>query len=205
MTNQNIYAILWQSANAKRPYHDNSIFNRGAGGRALTSIRDITERGDYYEYLWGIHGFIKQPCKAQPLVSLCIAYIKATNRSAPISLNSWAFIVNGEGGIWTLAPVSRPTPLAGAPLRPLEYFSNAQSIYSLWNIAYIFVCFVCSVLRCVDYNTKKYSGCQPLILIFFQFFSTCILRCSCNSRASSLKAKMLLLWSFSCCGKWNAL
>jgi len=24
----------------------------------------------------------------------------------------------GEGGIRTLAPVSRPTPLAGAPLRP---------------------------------------------------------------------------------------
>ena len=30
---------------------------------------------------------------------------------------------NGERGIWTLAPVARPTPLAGAPLRPLEYFS----------------------------------------------------------------------------------
>ena len=32
-------------------------------------------------------------------------------------------IMNGERGIWTLAPVARPTPLAGAPLRPLEYFS----------------------------------------------------------------------------------
>ena len=30
---------------------------------------------------------------------------------------------NGEGGIWTLAPRERPTPLAGAPLQPLEYFS----------------------------------------------------------------------------------
>ena len=29
-----------------------------------------------------------------------------------------------ERGIWTLAPVSRPMPLAGAPLRPLEYFLN---------------------------------------------------------------------------------
>src|SRR5699024_5246917 len=26
-----------------------------------------------------------------------------------------------------LAPVSRPTPLAGAPLRPLEYYSRAKS------------------------------------------------------------------------------
>ena len=30
---------------------------------------------------------------------------------------------SGERGIWTLAPVTRPIPLAGAPLRPLEYFS----------------------------------------------------------------------------------
>ena len=33
------------------------------------------------------------------------------------------FKLNGERGIWTLAPVARPTPLAGAPLQPLEYFS----------------------------------------------------------------------------------
>ena len=31
--------------------------------------------------------------------------------------------LNGERGIWTLAPRERPTPLAGAPLQPLEYFS----------------------------------------------------------------------------------
>ena len=31
--------------------------------------------------------------------------------------------MSGERGIRTLAPVARPTPLAGAPLRPLEYFS----------------------------------------------------------------------------------
>ena len=30
---------------------------------------------------------------------------------------------SGERGIWTLAPRKRPTPLAGAPLQPLEYFS----------------------------------------------------------------------------------
>ncbi len=35
---------------------------------------------------------------------------------------------NGERGIWTLAPVTRPTPLAGAPLQPLEYFSS-ESYY----------------------------------------------------------------------------
>ena len=34
------------------------------------------------------------------------------------------FLPNGEGGIWTLAPRKRPTPLAGAPLQPLEYFSK---------------------------------------------------------------------------------
>ena len=35
---------------------------------------------------------------------------------------------NGERGIWTLAPVTRPTPLAGAPLQPLEYFSSILNI-----------------------------------------------------------------------------
>ena len=29
----------------------------------------------------------------------------------------------GEGGTRTLAPVTRPTPLAGAPRHQLEYFS----------------------------------------------------------------------------------
>ena len=38
-------------------------------------------------------------------------------------------VVNGERGIWTLAPVARPTPLAGAPLRPLEYFSEFMIPY----------------------------------------------------------------------------
>ena len=39
---------------------------------------------------------------------------------------------NAEGGIWTLAPVSRPTPLAGAPLRPLEYFSPTAVYYDFF-------------------------------------------------------------------------
>ena len=34
----------------------------------------------------------------------------------------------GEGGIWTLAPRERSTPLAGAPLQPLEYFSICLNI-----------------------------------------------------------------------------
>ena len=38
----------------------------------------------------------------------------------------------GEGGIWTLAPRERSTPLAGAPLQPLEYFSMCIWNYK-WN------------------------------------------------------------------------
>ena len=37
----------------------------------------------------------------------------------------------GDGEIRTLAPVSRPTPLAGAPLRPLEYFSKGIFVIKL--------------------------------------------------------------------------
>ena len=36
--------------------------------------------------------------------------------------------VSGERGIWTLARREPSTPLAGAPLQPLEYFSNAWII-----------------------------------------------------------------------------
>ena len=37
--------------------------------------------------------------------------------------------LGGVGGIWTLAPLfRRPTPLAGAPLRPLEYYSRAKCV-----------------------------------------------------------------------------
>lgn len=58
------------------------------------------------------------------------------------SYNSWFSLINtkktrkhlkhsvygsfgGEGEIWTLATLPRPTPLAGEPLRPLGYFSKA--------------------------------------------------------------------------------
>ena len=34
----------------------------------------------------------------------------------------------GERGIWTLAPITRPTPWAGAPLQPLEYFSKYKTM-----------------------------------------------------------------------------
>ena len=33
-----------------------------------------------------------------------------------------------EGGIWTLAPFYKPTPLAGEPLQPLGYFCKYKSI-----------------------------------------------------------------------------
>ena len=52
--------------------------------------------------------------------------------------NRGAFFIGGEGGTRTLAPVTRPTPLAGAPRHQLEYFSvykpNAVSkrlVYSI--------------------------------------------------------------------------
>ena len=51
---------------------------------------------------------------------------------------------NAERGIWTLAPVARPTPLAGAPLRPLEYFcslSNTryQCVFALFHSAFVII------------------------------------------------------------------
>ena len=56
-----------------------------------------------------------------------------------LSVSRFIFILiwNGERGIWTLAPRERPTPLAGAPLQPLEYFSKFQSE---WHPLPIFYC-----------------------------------------------------------------
>ena len=53
--------------------------------------------------------------------SLTFFKIRRSRQTSVIPL-FW-FKLNGERGIWTLAPVTRPTPLAGAPLQPLEYFS----------------------------------------------------------------------------------
>ena len=67
---------------------------------------------------------------------------------------------SGERGIWTLAPVARPTPLAGAPLRPLEYFSVV--VISIWFVKNS-ICF----RRIDNYIRYKYK-CQPVFFIFFK-------------------------------------
>ena len=70
-----------------------------------------------------IRGFIQ-------ILAQVIQKSVATLDLQPILSTVWASHKNdllnggGEGEIWTLAPLSRPTPLAGAPLRPLEYFSE---------------------------------------------------------------------------------
>ena len=53
---------------------------------------------------------------------------------------------NGERGIWTLAPVARPTPLAGAPLQPLEYFSKFWTRLTIWSSSLLFSYF-CTAFR----------------------------------------------------------
>ena len=66
---------------------------------------------------------------------------------------------NGERGIWTLAPVTRPTPLAGAPLQPLEYFC------SLNNTRYQRICAPLS--QCIIDYTYQNIVCQRFFLYFF--------------------------------------
>ena len=62
--------------------------------------------------------------------------------------------VSGERGIWTLARREPSTPLAGAPLQPLEYFSNA------WiNILF---------------NSAPHEQC--LLYLHFCFFVNCFLQ-----------------------------
>ena len=68
---------------------------------------------------------------------------------------------SGESGIWTRAPVSRPTPLAGAPLQPLEYFSKYVWTINLRTIAVKYILFFSLRYR---FSRKRinYYICLPL-------------------------------------------
>ena len=53
----------------------------------------------------------------------------------PMGLNPLgALLFGGDGGTRTLAPVSRPTPLAGAPLHQLEYISIVKLTNKIMNL-----------------------------------------------------------------------
>ena len=89
--------------------------------------------------------FIKTPVVCQQLFFKKIRTTHISNQS-------------GERGIWTLAPVTRPIPLAGAPLRPLEYFSKVHCLM-IW-------CCSMRSWRIYD-NTKYFSVCQSLFFYIF--------------------------------------
>ena len=92
-------------------------------------------------------------------------------------------IFNAERGIWTLAPVARPTPLAGAPLQPLEYFCWTYSFYeTLFS-------------QCNGYYKWEFSFCQSLFLIFFRYI---FLHFSYNSYFFNFLYYTFIMYSISC-------
>ena len=78
---------------------------------------------------------------------------------------------NGEGGIWTLAPVTRPIPLAGAPLRPLEYFSWLRIHNTLCNLKCISFRNAWLIIHNWFYIVNTFFA---FILIFFYTVFTCL-------------------------------
>ena len=106
---------------------------------------------------------------------------------------------NGERGIWTLAPVTRPTPLAGAPLQPLEYFSSesyyikpfyvCQLLFRIFlifkNVNIKFDIFSCFYRFAILHNT------QPVSLYIFTFRQR-------NSKAATPASLSRPLFSFLC-------
>ena len=78
---------------------------------------------------------------------------------------------NGEGGIWTLAPVTRPIPLAGAPLRPLEYFSWLRIHNILCNLKCISFRNAWLIIHNWFYIVNTFFA---FILIFFYTVFTCL-------------------------------
>ena len=90
--------------------------------------------------------FLFQLFRADALsfLTTLIFYQIVCRLSTTFSKKIWTtYIANksGERGIWTLAPVTRPIPLAGAPLRPLEYFSKVH------NCQYDVVRYVCDAFN----------------------------------------------------------
>ena len=83
---------------------------------------------------------------------------------------------SGERGIWTLAPVARPTPLAGAPLRPLEYICTlpwkpAAVILKIKALCCFQACLSLPPPRwCITNYTYLGVRCQQLILPYFTIF-----------------------------------
>ena len=83
--------------------------------------------------------------------------------------------VGGEEVIRTLAPLSRPTPLAGAPLHQLEYFSlyGENKRYSVYrNIIHEYLSFVNSIGKIKLKNNFKirYNNIYRIYSLFFMFF-----------------------------------
>ena len=74
-----------------------------------------------------------------------------------------SFAVSGERGIWTLARRKPSTPLAGAPLQPLEYFCTMPEFLSY---PVVYTCF----RKCnIDY-IRAFFICQRLIFVIFALF-----------------------------------
>ena len=96
-------------------------------------------------------------------------------------------ISNGERGIWTLAPVARPTPLAGAPLQPLEYFSSRRFLYRQQELVYqfvaimstIFLNFIAFFYKFILYSISIYNS-HSLLQYIDVFLFRLILWCKCK-------------------------
>ena len=85
---------------------------------------------------------------------------------------------NGERGIWTLAPVTRPTPLAGAPLQPLEYFSSESYYIKVFHVCqqlflnyFLLLFWISQTATLIYYHI---SSC--LSITFLKFFSKVIFK-----------------------------
>ena len=90
--------------------------------------REQKEKAADATFLFGGEGGICSRLRARS--GLALTAHRAVIHHQPVQIPShkkqktphkWdVFCFGGEGGIWTLAPVTRPTPLAGAPLHHLS-------------------------------------------------------------------------------------
>ena len=142
------------------------------GAKGLLLVRNLNKSVRFLLYSLSTKMFLTM--KTPPITITC-PYRNITVTQKPQSLCiRIAVLFGGEGEIWTLAPVKiRPTPLAGAPLRPT------------WVLLRIYQYIMCDPNfpnRCAIYYITNERICQEKNERFSKdFFKRCIVQLEIDS------------------------
>ena len=128
------------------------------GAKGLFLVRNLNKSVRFLLYSLSTKMFLTM--KTPPITITC-PYRNITVTQKPQSLCiRIAVLSGGEGEIWTLAPVKiRPTPLAGAPLRPTWVLLRIENIWlRIRNSRTAVLYTIPQTFRFVNRKTKNFSN-----------------------------------------------